>query len=102
MTTKKEPSDRYHTFALVLVQLDVEAPLRDTGDYAVEYLSQALRHKLYLLVLDAGTFGIGCNLLHVAGVVAEVLVLLLRNTASAIQIFGQQAVHHHVRETADG
>ena len=65
-----EVADGYHALTLVLVQLDVQTPLRDTGDDTVEHLPHAFRHELYLLVLDAGTFGVGSYLLHVAGVVA--------------------------------
>ena len=47
----------HHAFALVLVQLHVQAPLGDTRDDAVVGLPQAVLHELHLLVLHAGPLG---------------------------------------------
>ena len=95
-------ADRYHTFAFIFVQFNVQSPFRNTGNYTIEHLSQTLRHKFYLLVFDGSTFSVGCNLFHIAGVVAEVFIFSFGNTAPAIQVFSKQAVYHHVRETTDG
>ena len=82
-------ADRYHTFAFVFVQFNVQSPFRNTGNYTIEHLSQTFRHKFYLFVFDGSAFGVGCNLFHIAGVVAEIFVFGCGNAASAIQILRQ-------------
>ena len=62
----------------------------------------ALECSLYLLVLHAGAFGAGGQLLHGAGVFAQGFVLLLADRAALIvEVLREQAVHHHVGVAAD-
>ena len=53
----EQHAQRHHALALAVVDLDVEAELGDAAHGAVELLSDAVGHELYLLVLDAGTLG---------------------------------------------
>ena len=92
----------YHAFALVFVDFHVDAIFRDAGDGAVVLLTQVVLQVFDLLVLDARALGLGSQLLHLAGMVAEVLVLRLHGAASALGIAGQKAVDHHVGIAADG
>ena len=72
----KERAQGNHTLAAVLRDFNVEAKLRHSADRSVEFLSEAVGHKLHLLVLDAGALGLRGQLLHGRGVFAEFLVLV--------------------------
>ena len=97
-----EVAQRYHALALVLVNLYVEAKLGDAADGALEGLPEALAHELHLLVLDAGPFGLRCQLLHVGTLVAERFVLVLIDVAASVGIAGEQAVYYQVGIAANG
>src|SRR5574344_2403261 len=86
----------YHAFAVVLVYLHVDAIRLYAGDMSVETLSQFVAHELHHLVLDGLPFSILCRLLHIAGMFAKFLEVVLVGRAAASLITSQQTVHHRV------
>ena len=91
-----------HTLALVLVDFHIQAVFRNARYGAVELLSDAVLHELYLLVLDAGAFSLCSGLLHGAGVFAQFLELTFHHASATLGIAVEQSVHHQVGIAADG
>ena len=56
------------SFAVVLVNFGIDTKFVHAADVGIEFLTEFVRHKLDLLVIDAGTFGSGSELLHLRGV----------------------------------
>ena len=93
---------RYQSFALILLQLDVEAPVSQPRDDAREGLTQAGDHVLDLLVLDRGALGIGCHTLHLRGMVTLILQRSgIRRRLTLDEVACEEAVHHQVRVATD-
>ena len=86
---------------MVLVNLAVDAVRLDAGDMGVVHVAYALRHKLHSLILYGVALSVGSNLLHLARVFAQFLVMLLVGRTSALLITRQQTVNHRVRIAAD-
>ena len=89
---------RHQPFALILLQLDVEAPVSQPRDDARKGLTQAGDHVLDLLVLDRRALGIGCHTLHLGGMVTLILQRsgICRGLALD-EVACEEAVHHQVR-----
>ena len=70
-------ADGDHALAVVLVDLGVDAIGRDAADVGVVAVANLILHELDHLVLDGVALGILGDLLHVAAMLAVLLVLLL-------------------------
>ena len=81
----------YESLALILVELDIETPLRDAGNNAGVNLAEAVGHILDLLELYGGSLGVGCELLHIGRVLALLLELLEVDGTSAGEITLEQS-----------
>ena len=92
-----------HALALVDIDFGIQSPLGNATDDSVVLLAYVLAHELNLLVLDAGTLGIGCYLLLCRTVVAQVFVFGLAHCSRLeCQIAVQQTVYKKVGVTAYG
>ena len=91
----------YHTFTFILIDFHIQAELRHTADSSFKHLPQLVAHEFHLLILDTGTLGTGCQLLHRAAMFTQLFILVLAGTAPSVSIPRQQPMHHHVRITAD-
>ena len=92
----------HQSFALILLQLDVEAPVGQPCDDAREGLTQTGDHILDLLVLDRGSLGIGSHTLHLGGMVT--LILQRSGICRGLtldEIAREEAVHHQVGVATD-
>ena len=87
---------------MVLVNLAVDAVRLDARDVRIVDIADALRHKLHSLVLYRVALGIGCNLLHLRRVFAQLLVVFLVGRASTLLIACDETVHHGVGIATDG
>ena len=94
-------ADGNETFAVVLVDFGIDTEVGHSADGSIKFLSNLVGHEFHLLVLDAGTLGIGSQLLHVGRVFAESFVLLLAGTSGSLGITGEQTMNHEVRVTTD-
>ena len=70
-------ADGDHALAVVLVDLGIDAIGRDAADVGVVAVANLILHELDHLVLDGVALGILGDLLHVAAVLAVLLVLVL-------------------------
>ena len=91
----------YESFAVVLVNLGVDAVFGHSANLCVKLLANLVGHKLNLLVLDAGALGVGCDELHVAAVLAQGFVFALARALCSLGVAGEQAVNHEVGIAAD-
>ena len=57
-------ADGDEAFAVVIVNLGIDAKFGHSADVGIILLTNLVCHELDLLVLDAGTFGTGCQLFH--------------------------------------
>ena len=95
-------ANRYHSFTVGLVNLGIDTVRLDAADMCIVGITNLVGHKLYHLVLDRVALSIHGYLLHVAAVLAELLVLILVGRTGTILILGKQTVNHHVGITTDG
>ena len=79
----------HHSFAVVLVDLGIDAIGCDAADVGVKLLSDLVTHELHHLILDGIALGILGYDLHVAAVLTEFLVVLLVGRAPARLVFGE-------------
>ena len=99
LVTKEAHGDE--SFAVVLIDFGINAKVGHAANRGIELFANLVCHEFHLLVLDAGTLGIGSQLLHVGGVLTESLVLLLAGALSAFLVAGQQTMHHEVGIATD-
>ena len=85
-----------HAFAVILIDFSVDAIAGDARDMGIELLAYLVAHEFHHLILDALALCLLCNLLHVAGVFAEFLVVVAVGGASSLLIAREEAVHHRV------
>ena len=52
------------SFAVVLINLGINTKFVHATNVGIKLLSEFVTHELHLLILDAGTFGTGSQLLH--------------------------------------
>lgn len=67
-------ADPNHSLALVLDNLDIEAPFGDPADDPDELLVLMVLHKLDLHVFDGVAFGAGGQIFHIGGMFALLFV----------------------------
>ena len=92
----------HHALTVVLVNLTIDALRLDATDVRRIDIADLVGHELHHLVLDGVALGIGGYLLHVAGVLAQLLVMVLVGTAPSLLVTGEQPVDHRVGIAADG
>ena len=97
-----EVAHGHHTLAVVLVDFAIDAVRLDARDVGIEHLADVLTHEFHHFVFDGLAFCLGCQLLHVAGVLALLFVIALVARLATLLVAGQQAVHHCVGIAAYG
>ena len=84
------------------VQFYVGAPVGQPRYVSVEFLADVFLHELHHFVLDRGAFRFGRYHLAFRGVFAKPFERLFVRRLAAVQVAGQQPVHHHVGIAPDG
>ena len=79
-------ADGYHALALAVLDLGIDAPLADAADKRREDLPEFVGEVFGLLVLDAGSLGIGGFLLHNRTMTAIVLILVGVDRLAVVQV----------------
>lgn len=80
--------ERHHALTVVLVNLAVDSVALDAADVGVEDLSQLVGHELHHLIFYGVALGVLGNLLHLAAVLTEFLIVVLVGRAAALLIAG--------------
>ena len=81
--------DGHHSFAMILVNLDIQPKFVQTADFSTESLSEAIAHKLHLFIFDACTLGCGGNYFHLITVFTEFLGLEAVYASPIFKVSGQ-------------
>ena len=87
---------------MVLVDFAIDAIGGNAADVGIIFVAHLVGHEFHHLVFDAVALGILCNLFHVAGVLAQFLVMLLVAAAATLLIAGEQTMYHGVGVAAYG